>query len=58
MSQNVAQIYIVQWLAIALLSPLLVRVSSIWINILIAFFVLLLSCFGGKLLKKTNLIRA
>lgn len=57
MSKNVAQIYIVQWLAIALLSPVLAFVSNIWINILIALFVLLISFYGGKLLKKTNLIR-
>ena len=57
MSKNVAQIYIVQWLVIGLLSPVLVLVSNIWVNILIGFFVLLLSYYGGKLLRKTNLIR-
>ena len=57
MSKNVARIYIVQWAVIALLSPLLAAVSNIWVNIAIAFFVLIISCFGGMLLKKKNLIR-
>ena len=57
MSQNVTEIYIVQWAVIALLSPLLAAVSNIWVNIAIAFFVLIISCFGGMLLKKKNLIR-
>lgn len=57
MSKNVAQIYVAQWIVIALLSPVLAIVSNIWVNILIALFVLLLSYYGGKLLKKTLLIR-
>ena len=57
MSKTVTQIYIVQWAVIALLSPLLVPITSIWVNIIIGVFVLLVSCYGGALLKKTNLIR-
>ena len=47
----------ISWIVIALLSPVLAIVSNIWVNILIAFFVLLLSYYGGKLLKKTILVR-
>lgn len=57
MSKNVAQIYVAQWIVIDLLSPVLAIVSNIWVNILIALFVLLLSYYGGKLLKKTILVR-
>ena len=57
MSRNVSQIYVVQWLTIGLLSPVLARISSIWPNILIALVILFISYTGGKLLKKTNLIR-
>ncbi len=57
MSKNVTQIYIIQWVTIALLSPLLVAVTSIWINMAIALVVLVISCFGGMRLKKTDLIR-
>ena len=58
MSKNVMHIYIVQWLATAIVSPLLASISSIWLNIAIAFSVLVISYFGGMQLKKSNLIRA
>ncbi len=57
MSKNVTQIYIIQWAAIALLSPLPVAFTSIWVNMALALVVLVISCFGGMWLKKTNLIR-
>ena len=57
MSKNVTQIYIIQWVAIALLSPLLVAVTSIRVNMALALVVLVISYFGGMCLKKTNLIR-
>lgn len=56
--ERVLEIELMKAIAIiALLSPVLAIVSNIWINILIALFVLLLSYYGGKLLKKTILIR-
>ncbi|MBR6953575.1 MAG: DUF1624 domain-containing protein [Clostridia bacterium] len=57
MSKNVAQIYIVQWLAIGLLSPLLVMIENIWVNVGMGCLVLIISYLGGLLLKKTNWIR-
>ena len=57
MSRNVTPIYITQWIIIGLISPLLARVSNIWINTLIALPVLVLSCLTGDLLKKANLIK-
>ncbi|MBQ8073588.1 MAG: DUF1624 domain-containing protein [Clostridia bacterium] len=56
MSRNVSPIYVVQWLTIGLLSPVLANLTDIWPNILLALFVLFVSYFGGNLLKKTNLI--
>ena len=47
MSINVTQIYIIQWVTIALLSPLLVAVTSIRVNMALALVVLVISCFGG-----------
>lgn len=56
--ERVLEIELMKAIAIiALLSPVLAIVSNIWVNILIALFVLLLSYYGGKLLKKTILIR-
>ena len=57
MSRNVTQIYVVQWVVIGLLSPVLAGMTNIWSNILTALFVLFVAYFGGKMLKKTNLIR-
>ncbi len=58
MSKGVAQIYLVQWVTIASLPPFLFAIANILINIGVAFFVLLISCAGGMMLKKTNMIRA
>lgn len=57
MSRNVTQIYVVQWVVIGLLSPVLAGMTNIWSNILAALFVLFVAYFGSKMLKKTNLIR-
>lgn len=54
MSKGVAQIYLVQWVTITLLSPLLVAIANIWVNIGVAFSVLLISCARGMTLKKTK----
>lgn len=57
MSKNVTQIYVVQWLLIGLLSPLLVSITSVWANILAALVILFIAYIGGILLKKTNLVK-
>ena len=57
MSKNVSQICVVQWVIIAALSPLLVSITGIWLNLAIGLLVLIASFRGGALLKKTNLIR-
>ena len=54
MSRNVMPIYIVQWLLIGLLSPVLAGMTNIWINILLGIAVLLVSCAGGRLLEKAG----
>ena len=55
MSKNVTYIYIVQWVIIGFLSPLLVIITDIWVNIAIALAVLIISYFGGKLLNMKKL---
>lgn len=57
MSRNVSEIYVMQWLTIGLLSPVLANLSSVWANILIALFVLFVSYVGGNMLRKANLIK-
>ena len=57
MSKNVTHIYIVQWVVIGFLSPVLVSITNMWVCLLVALLVLCASCFGGNMLKKTNLIK-
>ena len=57
MSKNVSYIYIVQWVIISVLSPMLALITNIWIPIIIGIAVLVAACFLGKLLRKSNLIR-
>ncbi len=57
MSKNVAQIYVVQWFIIGLMSPVLSSITNLWINVLLGLLILLASYFGGNLVKKWNLIR-
>ena len=56
MSKNVSYIYLIQWPLICILSPVLVGITNIWLNVLAGIAILVASCFLGKLLKKTNLI--
>lgn len=49
MSKNVMEIYIAQWVLIGLLSPALVRVTNLWINLLIGIAVLFGSYYGAEL---------
>ena len=56
LSKNVTFIYVVQWAVIGFLSPVLVSITDIYANIAIALCVLVVSYFGGILLKRTNLI--
>ena len=56
MSKNVTYIYVAQWMIIGFLSPLLVKITDIYLNIAIGVFVHVTSYFGGILLKKTKLI--
>lgn len=44
-------IYVVQWAVIGFLSPALVSITDIYANIAIALCVLVVSYFGGILLK-------
>ena len=53
MSKNVTYIYVVKWMIIGFLSPLLVKIMDICLNIAIGVSVLVASYFGGILLKKT-----
>ena len=53
--QRILEIELMKAVAIiGFLAPLLVIVTDIWVNIAIGFAVLVLSYFGGILLKKTN----
>ena len=57
MSKNVSHIYIVQWSLISILSPVLVPITNIWINIVAGVAILTVSYHLGNLLKKTNLFK-
>ena len=57
MSKNVSYIYIIQWPLISVLSPLLVGITNIWINVIAGIVILVISYFLGNLLKKKNLIK-
>ncbi|MBQ3919240.1 MAG: hypothetical protein II695_06160 [Oscillospiraceae bacterium] len=49
MSRNVMKIYIIHWLMIGLLSPLLYRIRSIWLSFAVGIAVLIAAYFGAKL---------
>ena len=51
MSRNVMEIYIAQWLFIGCLSPVLSRITNLWVNILFAVAVTFASYFGAELYK-------
>ncbi len=52
MSKNVMEIYIAQWVLIGFLSPVLVRVTNLWVNILIGIAVLFGSYYGAEMYKR------
>ncbi len=49
MSRNVMEIYIAQWVFIGFLSPVLIRVTNLWINLLFGVAVTFASYFGAEL---------
>jgi uncharacterized membrane protein len=55
MSKNVMEIYIAQWVLIGFLSPVLILVKNLWVNLLIGVVVLIGSYFGAELYIKLML---
>lgn len=56
MSKNVSSIYIVQWAIISILSPALVLITNVWINVAAGIAILAVSYYLGKILKEKNII--
>ncbi len=51
MSKNVMDIYVIQWMIIGCISPVLVRLKSIYVNMAVSVLILIAAFFASKVLE-------